>query len=146
MPPDRSPLTNQRTNPHEGHPWRQFCPHTTLHRLIRPREDVREGAEQLAILQILHVRNDNMEALCPTTSMSAVGTSTCVILPPNKMAHILQNVDDCFKEKGSARLFPGTMQTTFRTTFWAATIHNSRNAANSYHYNICPMCFNFQCQ
>ena len=98
MPPDRSPRTNKRTNTHEDHPWRQFCHHTTLHRLIRPGEDVREGAEQLIILQILHVRNDNMEALCPTTSMSAVGTSTFVILSHNKMGHILQNVDDCFKE------------------------------------------------
>ena len=145
MPPkNRSPCTNQRANTHQGHPWGQFCHLTALYCLVRPREDVSERAEQFVVLQILHVRVNHVETLRPTTSMSAVGTSTYAILTHSQMGHLLQNVDDYFED--NQRGDDGTMQKTFRSTFWPADIHYSRNAANSYPCCLCHLCCSFQCQ
>ena len=149
MPPvHRAPRANQRADAHQAHPGSQFCHHTALRRLPRPREDVGEGAEQPAILQSLHVGDDHVAASRAAASFQASGAGLPIIRPRGKMGHLLQNVDHHFEENqpGSARLVPGSVQNTFGAALWAADLRDCRNASNRRLGGLHRRCRHLQCQ
>ena len=80
MTPFRSPGTDQRTDIDEDHPHSQFCDRPSLHRHLRPGAAIGEGAEQPDVLQVLHVRDVDVETLQPAPFFPAAGNDALAIM------------------------------------------------------------------